>query len=229
MARLKRIVIPGLPHHVTQRGVHQCDTFVEIQDREVYSRLLRTCCEKYSLAILAYCWMTNHVHLIAVPQYESSLALVLRDANGLYALYFNRKYGFTGHLWQARFYSCVLDEDHFWSAIGYVERNPVRARMVVRAEEYRWSSAAAHCLDKPDSLLTPLGPTPRLISDWSAWLAEEDDGEELKAIRMSTRIGRPFASQSYLEQLERELGRTLLPRRRGRRPGSAAARAELLR
>jgi putative transposase len=165
--------------------------------------------------------MTNHVHLIAVPHYESSLALVLRDANGLYAIYFNRKYGFAGHLWQSRFFSCVLDEDHLWPAIGYVERNPVRARMVIRAEEYRWSSAATHCLERTDSLLTPLGPTPRLIADWSAWLAEEDDPEELKAIRNSTSTGRPLASKSYVEQLEHQLGRALLPRRRGRRPRNA--------
>jgi len=112
----------------------------------------------------------------------------------------------------------VVSEDRFCSAIGYLERNPVRARMVVRAEEYRWSSAAAHCLDQPDSLLTPLGPTPQLISDWSAWLLEDDDPEELKAIRRSTRTGRPYASRSYLAQLERRLGRPLLPRKRRRRP-----------
>ncbi len=147
MARLKRIVVPGLPHHITQRGVRRADIFLEPEDRQVYGRLLVAACEQYSLVSQAYCWMTNHIHLIAVPTYETSLAFVMRDTSGLYAIYFSN-YVFSGHLWQARFYSCVLDEDHFWSAIRYVERNPVRARMVGRAEDYRWSSARAHCLKR---------------------------------------------------------------------------------
>jgi len=163
--------------------------------------------------------MTNHVHLIAIPQYENSLALVLRDTNGLYALYFNRKYGFSGHLWQARFYSCVLDEARFWSAVRYVERNPVRAKMVVRAEDYRWSSAAAHAAGKPDNLLTPL-EVPPLISDWSAWLADEDDPAELKAIRYCTGTGRPWGSKGFLERLEAQLGRPVIPGKRGRKPSA---------
>jgi len=218
MARLKRIVVPGLPHHVTQRGVRRCDTFIDLQDREVYARLLLTSCQKYSLAILSYCWMTNHTHLIAVPQYETSLALVLRDTNGLYAVYFNRKYGFSGHLWQARFYSCVLDELHLWSAIRYVERNPVRAGLVRRAEDYLWSSAAAHCLAKPDALLAPVEPASPLIPDWSAWLAGQEDPSELKAIRINTGTGRPLGSKSFLQHLEVLLGRPLVPRKRGPKP-----------
>jgi len=214
MARLKRIVVPGLPHHVAQRGIRRCNTFVDLQDREVYSRLLLASCQKYSLTIFSYCWMTNHIHLIAVPQYETSLALVLRDTNGLYALYFNRKYGFSGHLWQARFYSCVLDEFHLWSAIRYVERNPVRAGLVIRAEQYSWSSAAAHCLSKQDDLLTPVVP-PLLICDWSAWLAGEDDPNELKAIRRNTGTGRPLGSRSFLQHLEILLDRPLMPCKRG--------------
>ena len=149
-------MVPGLPHHITQRGVRRSDIFLEPEDRQVYGRLLVAACEQYSMTIQAYCWMTNHVHLIAVPTYETSLTFVMRDASGLYAVYFNSKYGFSGHLWQARFYSCVMDEDHVWSAIRYVERNPVRAKMVSEAENYPWSSAAAHSLSQPDPLLAPL-------------------------------------------------------------------------
>jgi len=165
--------------------------------------------------------------MVAVPDYEASLALVLRDTNGLYAVYFNRKYGFTGHLWQARFYSCVLDESHFWTAVRYVERNPVRAKMVLRAEDYRWSSAAAHCLRRQDPLLTDLGSIPPLIADWSMWLADEEDPAELAAIRRNTGTGRPWGDKAFLEKLEARLGRPVTPQKRGRKPQSQSVLSTL--
>jgi len=222
MARLKRVVVPGLPHHVTQRGVRRCDTFIEPQDREVYGRLMLDNCRRYSLAIHAYCWMTNHVHLVAVPGDENSLAFALRDTSGLYATYFNRKYGYSGHLWQARFFSCVLDEQRYWPVIRYVERNPVRARMVSRAEDYSWSSAPAHCCGQTDPLVTPF-ERPQLIADWSAWLADEEEGAELKAIRLHTRTGRPLGSESFLKELEARLGRPITPQKRGPKPKGDAS------
>jgi putative transposase len=218
MARSKRIVVPGLPHHVTQRGVRRCDTFLDAQDRKVYESLLLKSCKNYSLDVFAYSWMTNHVHVIAVPKFEYSLSCVFRDTNGLYAVYFNRKYDFSGHLWQARFYSCTLDEERLWSAVRYVERNPVRAGMVLRAEEYDWSSAASHCFNRENPLLTPLEPQIQLIPDWSLWLADEDAPEVLAAIRRNTASGRPLGSETFLRQLEVRLGRSLAPRRRGRKP-----------
>jgi len=217
MARLKRIVVPGLPHHITQRGVRRSDIFLDPEDREVYGRLLVASCQQYSMSIQAYRWMTNHVHLVASPTYETSLAFVMRDTSGLYAVYFNSKYGFSGHLWQARFYSCLLDEEHFWSAIRYVERNPVRARMVGQAEDYRWSSARAHCFSEADPLLAPLQAAP-VLSDWREWLADEEEAVLLNLIRRHTGTGRPLGSQSFLEDLEGRLGRALIPRRPGRKP-----------
>src|SRR5262245_18807089 len=100
MARLTRIVVPGFPHHVTQRGNRKMDIFRDKEDREVYLRLLAERRKQYHLDILSYCLMTNHVHLVPVPTGETSLSNALRDTHGLYALYFNRKYELTGHLWQ---------------------------------------------------------------------------------------------------------------------------------
>ena len=107
--------------------------------------------------------MTNHVHLIAVPAGPQSLALTMRDTHQAYAAWLNRKTGQSGHLWQGRFFSCVLDPDdsHYWSAVRYVERNPVRAGLVQRAEQYPWSSAAVHCGRRPDKRL---GEAASLIS-----------------------------------------------------------------
>ena len=150
MARTARVVVPGIAHHITQRGVRRLPVFVDDHDRTLYSKILLRSCLRYALRIRAYCWMTNHIHEIAVPQRADSLANVFRHAHSIYALHFNRKYRFSGHLWQDRFYSCALDEPHMWAAIRYVELNPVRAGLTSKAADYPWSSALPHCRRKED-------------------------------------------------------------------------------
>ena len=144
MPRLARIVIEGIAHHVVQRGNNRQDVFFVDEDRRYYLALLKEKAEEYRLDILAYCLMTNHVHLIAVPQDPESLAKAIGRADFLHTQYVNRLQGRSGHLWQNRFHSCALDEGHFWSAMRYVEQNPVRAGLVKEAGDYEWSSAAAH-------------------------------------------------------------------------------------
>jgi putative transposase len=139
----------------------------------------------------------------------------MRDILGSYASYFNRKYGYTGRLWQGRFYSTVLDAYHFWAAIRYIERNAVRVRIVKKAEEYERSSAAAHCGNKIDALLTPLPEIPSYIGNWLLWL-EEDDGEQMNRIRNATKTGHPCGSRLFVEELERILGRKISQGRVGR-------------
>ncbi|HUU58573.1 MAG TPA: transposase, partial [Phycisphaerae bacterium] len=186
--------------------------------------------QRYGLAIWAYCVMTNHVHFIAVPQGVESLGRTCRDAHQAYASWLNRKVGETGHLWQGRFFSCVLDDSHLWSAARYVERNPVRAQLVARAESWPWSSAAAHCGLREDPLLSPI-EMPWGADDWSAYLREEDE-EELVALRQRTRTGRPWGPVEFVKRLESTLGRSLRPRKRGPKPKrtnktpTAAARQE---
>ena len=116
LARLRRVVAPKLPHHVTQRGNQKAHVYRDRQDREVYLRLLLERSRQHSFDILCYCLMTNHIHLVMVPHQEDSLNKGLRDTQGPYATYFNRKYDLTGHLWQGRFYSCLLDGSHLWAA-----------------------------------------------------------------------------------------------------------------
>lgn len=216
MPRLARILVPGLPHHITHRGNHKDLIYREDEDRKVYLRLLVKRCTQHSIAILSYCLMTNHVHLVAIPEREDSLSKGLRDAHGLYASYFNRKYNLMGHLWQGRFYSCTLDEVHLWAAIRYVERNPVRAGIVNKAASYPWSSAPAHCGLREDLVLSELVPPTGLIRNWSSWLAQDEGEEKLRWIREKTKTGRPLASDAFVEQLESQLGRPLRPRKGGR-------------
>jgi len=159
--------------------------------------------------------MTNHVHLIAVPDNEKSISRALHDAHTKYSLYFNGKYGFVGHAWQGRPDMCVMDEEHMWNAIRYVERNPVRAGLVGRAEDYLWSSAAAHCGLRDDLLLSKDLPQ-NSIEDWSAWLEIDHTEDEKRLIRQHTSTGRPWCTPEFLLQLEKITGRDLHLRKRGR-------------
>ena len=216
MPRIARLVVPEFPHHITHRGNRKLPTFCDETDRAVYMRLLGEYAKRYALRIWAYTLMTNHIHLVAVPDYEDSLAAVIRDAHGNYAKYFNQVHGATGHLWEGRFYSSVLDSGHLRRAVRYVERNPVRAGITRRGEDYEWSSAQAHCRLRVDPLLTdpiPPGEWPR---DWSSWLDEEVPAEETARVRRQTFLGRPLGTESFVVGLERQLGRRLRPRPRGR-------------
>jgi putative transposase len=186
-------------------------------------RLLRERATSHRLLVWVYTLMTNHIHTIVVPGSDSGLAKTFRDTHSEYGHWFNKKYGFSGHLWQARFYSCVLDEAHLWAAVRYVERNPVRAGMVKRAEDYRWSSARAHVQSTADPLLDSGLPLIGVVGNWSDWLAAEDLPAELMAIRAATASDLPLGSEDFLIRLEAKFGRPMRPRRRGRKTKVALA------
>ena len=217
MARLRRVAIPSLPYHVTQRGNRKAPVFLTDADRDLYMDLLRQHCIGYAVRVWAYCLMGNHVHLVVVPDRENALSLMLQRVQGDYATHFNTRHQASGHLWQGRFKSSVLDEPHLWNAIRYVERNPVRAGIVVRAETYPWSSAAAHCGLRRDELLSEDLPLLGLIANWSQWLEYEEKAEELTLIRRSTETGRPCAGNEFIRLLESKTGRTLHARAPGRK------------
>jgi len=129
MPRSARLVIPGCPHHVTQRGNNGQDVFFVDDDRQVFLSLLGNASTKFGLIVEGYCLMTNHVHLMVTPTTVEALGQALKRVGQLYTQYVNRLHGRSGHLWQDRFFSCPLGEEHFWTAMAYVERNPVRAGM----------------------------------------------------------------------------------------------------
>jgi putative transposase len=161
--------------------------------------------------------MTNHVHLIVVPKEENSLSKAFQRTHGDFASYFYARYLKTGHLWQGRFKASLLDNRHLWNAVRYVERNPVRAGIVKRSEDHRWSSAAAHCGLRPDPILSDDLPLLGEIPDWSAWLADLEPQADLKFIRDQTRTGRPCADNEFTRNMETKLGRSLLPQKTGRK------------
>ena len=218
MPRLPRLVLPGFPHHLTQRGNRRQNVFFEDPDQQYFWDLLSRYSTLHGVEIWSYCLMRNHFHLVALPHSRSGLSSCLHDLDGRYAQYVNRKYELNGHLWQDRFFGCVLDSTHLWNAIRYVEQNPVRAGLVKLAEDYRWSSAAARCGLRADRVLTPGFPPPGLIPDWSQWLKLELEAHNLEGLREATLRGLPCGSETFLCQLEEMLGTRLRPRKPGPRP-----------
>lgn len=219
MPRTARFVYPGVPHHVTQRGNRRGQVFYSDIDYRAYLAWLREYAEAQGVAVLAYCLMSNHVHLVVEPGGRDSLQRMLRQLHVRYAQCLNRRHEWKGHVFQGRYFSSVLDDSYFWSAIRYVELNPVRAGMVARAESYPWSSAAAHCGLRDDPVL---GASARWehqfkgIGDWSAWLSQGIEPEKLGVLRALTSRGLPCGSPGFIESLEASSGRRLHPRPRGR-------------
>ncbi len=221
MARLARVVLPDCWHHVTQRGNHQQEVYPDGPSRRFYLELLRHHCEKYEVRLGGYCLMGNHVHLLAIPAHEASLASALGRTHNDYARWLNLRSGRTGHLWQNRYYSCVMDEAHQWEALRYVELNPVRAGLVRSATDWEWSSAQAHAAGHDRLGLVD-------CADWFerwtpvAWndVLEHgiDDADMLARIRQATRTGRLAGDDKFLKMAEKLLGRSLRPLRPGPKP-----------
>ncbi len=213
MPRAARIVVPGCPHHITQRGNNRQDVFFVDEDRRRYLAMLREQAPQFGLRIHAYCLMNNHVHLVAVPQKESSLAQAVGRTHWLYAQYINRLHGRAGHLWQNRFYSCALDEDHYLRAMAYAEQNPVRAGLARRPWRWPWSSAAAHCGEADNSGLLDMIAWRkwRTAEQWQAILLEGQDEQLLRVVRQGLSCGRPLGGDAWLAKLEVSVGRRLRP------------------
>lgn len=179
MPRTARIVIPGHPHHITQRGNRRMPVFFRPEDYALYLSLIAEQAKKHSVSFWCWCLMDNHVHFIAVPQEPEALALMFREGHRRYTSEINRREGWTGHLWQDRFASFPMDESHALMAARYIETNPVAAGMVPRAGDYKWSSARYHLgLSKNDPLISGSHPLRDLAGDWGAYLGDGHQKDE---------------------------------------------------
>ena len=225
MARMARAVAPGVAHHVTQRGNRRQKVFFEDGDYARYRELLAEGCKAAGVEVWAYCLMPNHVHLILVPHDRDGLRAAIGEAHRRYTRMINARMGWTGHLWQGRFASFAMDETHLLDCARYVEQNPVRARLVARARDWRWSSARAHLQGRDDGLVSAK-PLLARVDDWPAFLGEKLSADELEAIRASERTGRPLGAASFLKQLERKLGRSLARQKPGPKPKASGDEGE---
>ncbi|SEE49405.1 putative transposase [Rhizobiales bacterium GAS188] len=222
MARIARIVVPGLPHHVTQRGDGGERVFFEPGDYELYRDLLAAACHKAKVAVWAYCLMPNHVHLILVPADATGLARALGDTHRRYTGFVNVRARRTGRLFQGRFSSVVMDEGHLFAAARYVSQNPMRARLVRRARDWAWSSVRAHLKGADDGLVS-VRPLLERVGRFGDLLASRGEDDAFAALRAAEGIGRPVGTPAFLKRLSRKLGRNIEPRKRGRKPKAAVA------
>jgi putative transposase len=215
MGRTARIVVPGWPHHVTQRGNHRQTVFFTDYDREVYLELIAKYKDLYHLDFVGFSLMGNHVHEVPIPQFEDSLAKGVGRANNDYSRWLNVRRNRTGHLWQARFYSCPVEPAGLANVLAYAELNPLRAGLVKRPEDWIWSSARSH--------LTGSDETGLLNMDWwksnftpASWenflMQKLKDDDLLHRIRTATRTGKLFASECGIRQAELILNRSLRSR-----------------
>jgi putative transposase len=218
MARIARFVVPGAPHHVTQRGNRRERVFFGDDDYELYKHLLAEQCRKQGVACWAYCLMPNHVHLILVPDRAEALGRALGEAHRRYSATINARLRATGHLFQSRYGSVAMDEDHLLAAARYVALNPVRARLAARAADWRWSSVAAHLAGRDDGLVSVAPLLERCGGGFADLIATPPSAEAVAALRASETIGRPLGTAAFLDALAARLGRDPRPRKRGPKP-----------
>jgi len=214
MPRIARVEALGVGHHVIQRGNRSQRVFFSEGDKREYLKILKLQTDLFKVDIWAYCLMDNHVHLIVVPWEKGSLTKAIGETNRLYTRMINFRNKWRGYLWQGRFSSFPLDSNYLYYCVRYVERNPVRSRLVKRAEDYDFSSARAHIMKRDDLLLKPFYLCQE-IKDWKKYLEEIDDQERIDIIHKHILTGRPLGAQEFIEELEAESSRTLKRRKTG--------------
>lgn len=223
MARMPRIVIPGQPLHVIQRGNNRADIFFERCDYLHYLNDLREAAERHGCAIHAYVLMTNHVHLLLTPDGEQGPARMMQAVGRRYVRYVNTRHGRTGTLWEGRYKSVVVDSENYLLACSrYIELNPVRAGMVTHPGEYAWSSFGRNARGMTDSLVTP-HPVYRALAPsavereaaYRALFGSLLESRILKEIRDATHAGTILGGKRFRKEVEAVLGRPVARRNHG--------------
>jgi putative transposase len=218
MPRQGRVVAVDVPHHITHRGNNRQDVFLTDEDRRRNQELLSKSLAPCRVELLGWCWMSNHVHLIAVPRREDSLSRLIRRVHSAYAQDFNRRRRRDGHLWRSRFYSCALGPNRLETALLYVDLNPVRAAMTGEATAWDWSSARAHVAgrDETNLLATDTLTDLAACANWGERLKRRQSESTELEIRRATAAGTPYADAAFRRELERRFERDMEWRPRGR-------------
>ncbi len=217
MPRIARAVATGFFHHVVQRGNNREKVFFEGEDREKYLELLKKYSDKWDSPILAYCLMSNHIHLLTRPKSEESLYKMMQGVTLCYTQHINRKYQRTGRLWESRYHSCIVDKDKYlWAVARYIEQNPVRARIVKKAEDFTYSSANAHINGIVNEILEEELFEARQRKDYRKLIKSGIAEKEINGIRYHTRTGRPLGSEEFIKKMEKKLERRFMLKSPGR-------------
>ena len=229
MARLPRTGAPGIPQHIIQRGNNRQACFGNERDFAAYAHWLAESAQASGVAIHAWVFMSNHVHLLATPETATAVSQMMQTLGRRYVRYFNRSYQRTGTLWEGRFKSCVVDaENYLLICQRYIESNPVRAGMVSHPGDYPWSSYRANGLGHAARLWTPhqvyceLG---RSAADraaaYRALFAGQIDSVQLAQIRRATNRGVSLGNERFMAEVGRLTQRPVCPLQ-----GSPAARPQ---
>lgn len=214
MARMARVVVPGIPHHVVQRGNRRQPVFFKDQDYRFYLHLLKKETQNANVEILAYCLMPNHVHMVLVPSAQDGLRIALAETHRQYTREINQREGWTGYLWQGRFQSYPMDEYHMLRAVRYIELNPVRAGLVATPESYPWSSARIHIRQEENSMVS-MKPVMDLVGDYIDYLADGIDDKLVENLERHLSTGRPVGDSTFISRVEEITGRSLLKQKPG--------------
>jgi putative transposase len=222
MARIARIVVPGVPHYVTQRGTGGLEVFFGDEDYGAYVELLAESCAEARTACWAYCLMPDQLHLILVPKHEDGLRAALGETHRRYTRRINQRENWYGHLWQERFHSFPMDKAWLGPGARYIELSPVKAGLVRRARDWRWSSARAHLAGESDSLVKA-APLLKRLGDWRGLLAARrgaaataEEAAATARLERHGRTGRPLGGAAFISRLETLTGRRLKPGKPGR-------------
>ena len=222
MARIALIIAPGCPHHVTARGNRREPIFFEDGNQELYLDILADQMARARVEVWSYCRMPNHVHLILTPQDEAGMGRAMGTTHRRWAQFVNARGRWRGHLFDDRYASVAMDEAHLLTAVRYVALNPVRARLVARAEDWPWSSVRAHLAGEDDGVVR-VAPVLERVGRFADLIAGDADEAAFGALRAAERIGRPLANKDFIDRLERVLGRTVARRAPGRKKAVAEA------
>lgn len=216
MPRLARVTIPNMPVHVTQRGNYRQNIFEEDCDKEFYLKSFFHYRKENKVKLYAWCLMDNHVHFILEPVDKDGLAKLFKSLNTRYSMYFNRKLKRKGRLFDDRFFSCLLDEIHFYEAIRYVELNPYKAKMENDFGSYYWNSSQEHLKIRNQFYLNKL-PKYFRVENWRKYLKECVHQNEITGkIESYTMSGFPLGDNLFIEKVSKKLGRDLKKKKKGR-------------
>jgi putative transposase len=224
MPRLPRLELPGVPLHVTQRGINKGAIFLDADDRYHFRHLLRRAFHEHGIALHAFVLMDNHFHLLLTPRTTGAMSRAMGWVGQSYVQAFNLRHARCGALWQGRFKSCLVQSERYLlTVMRYIELNPVRAAMVERPEDFRWSSVHTHLARASDPLITPhplylaLGNDPATRAHvYQRWLDAGIAPDDLQHLRTYARQERALGDERFQRMVQTTLGRPATCRPRGR-------------
>ncbi len=217
MARQARIVIENTLHHITQRGNRGENVFFEKADYQTYLDILLEQCERFNVSLFSYCLLPNQIHLIAEPTEPKLMARAIGETHRRYSCIINERNNWRGHLFQDRFFSYPVDEQNALRAARFIETLPVTAGIAPKPENYLWSSAKSRIKIVENTFLKPFRSF-HVVHNWADYLERPMNPDELKTIQLHLQTGRPRGSDLFLDNIEAQIGRSVRPQKRGRKP-----------